>query len=92
MKALIAMAPAHLPRLNEISIDPSVILFTLAISIVAGILFGLVPVAKYAGPRIAGALRAGGRSLSQSKERHRARSVLVVVQIALALVLLSAPG
>jgi putative ABC transport system permease protein len=92
VKALVAMAPAHLPRLSEISIDPTVILFTLAISIIAGILFGLVPVVKYAGPRIAGALRAGGRSLSQSKERHRARSVLVVVQMALALVLLIGSG
>ena len=38
------MAPAHLPRLNEISIDPAVILFTLAAALVTGILFGMIPV------------------------------------------------
>ncbi len=92
VQVLIAMAPANLPRLNEISIDPAVILFTVVVSLLAGLLFGLVPVMKYAGPRIVGTLRAGGRTLSQSKERHRARSVLVVVQVALALVLLIGSG
>jgi putative ABC transport system permease protein len=88
VRVLIAMARAYLPRLNDISIDPSVMLFTLAIALLTGILFGMIPVIKYAGPRIANALRAGGRTSSQSRERHRARTVLVVVQVALALVLL----
>ena len=92
VRLLIAKAPANLPRLNEISIDPAVILFTLAVSLFAGLLFGLIPVLKYAGPRLAGALRAGGRTLSQSKERHRARSALAIVQVALALVLLIGSG
>jgi putative ABC transport system permease protein len=92
LRALIAMAPAHLPRLNEISIDPAVILFTLGISFATGILFGMIPVIKYAGPRIADALRGGGRTSSQSMERHRARNVLVVTQVALALVLLISSG
>ncbi len=69
-----------------------VLLFTFAISIVAGVFFGLIPAIKYAGPRIGIALRAGGRSMSQSRERHRARNILVVVQIALALVLLISSG
>ena len=47
---------------------------------------------KYAGPHLATALRAGGRSLSSSRERHRARNTLVVVQVALALVLLIGSG
>jgi predicted permease len=92
IRVLIAMAPAHLPRLNEISIDPAVILFTLATALVTGVLFGMIPVIKYAGPQIATALGGGGRTSSQSRERHRARSVLVVVQVALALVLLVAAG
>jgi predicted permease len=86
------MAPANLPRLNEISIDPAVILFTFAIALVTGVLFGMIPVIKYAGPQIANALRGGGRTSSQSRERHRARNVLVVVQVALALVLLIGSG
>jgi putative ABC transport system permease protein len=86
------MAPAHLPRLDEISIDPAVILFTLGISFSTGILFGMIPVVKYARPGIANALRGGGRTSSQSRERHRTRSVLVVVQVALASVLLVGSG
>ena len=66
--------------------------FTLGVSLFAGLLFGLIPVLKYAGPHLATALRAGGRSLSSSRERHRARNTLVVVQVALALVLLIGSG
>jgi predicted permease len=91
VRGLIAMAPGHLPRLNEISIDPAVILLTAGMALVTGILFGMIPVMKYGGPRIGNALSRGGRS-SESKERHRARSVLVVVQVALALVLLLGSG
>jgi putative ABC transport system permease protein len=92
IRVLVAVAPANLPRLGEISIDGTVLFFTMVISLAVGLLFGLIPVFKYAGPSLGSALRAGGRSLSQSRERHRARSVLVVVQLALALVLLISSG
>ena len=92
VRVLIAMAPPHLPRLNEISIDPAVLLFTLGMALATGVLFGLIPVLKYAGPRIAGTLRGGGRTSSQSRERQRARGVLVVVQVGLAVVLLVGSG
>jgi putative ABC transport system permease protein len=92
LRLLSAIAPAHLPRLESISIDPPVVLFTLAISVLAGLLFGSIPVLKYAGPQLGAALRMGGRTSSDSKERHRTRSTLVVVQVALALVLLIGSG
>jgi putative ABC transport system permease protein len=92
LKLLVSIGPANLPRLEEISIDPAVLLFTLAISLVAGLLFGLIPVFKYAGPRLNATLRQGGRNSSDGRERHRARRVLVVVQVALALVLLVGSG
>jgi putative ABC transport system permease protein len=92
LRLLTTLAPSNLPRLNEISIDGPVVLFTLAISVVAGALFGAIPVLRYAGPRLAPALRAGGRAQSQSRERHRVRSTLVVVQVALALLLLIGSG
>jgi putative ABC transport system permease protein len=92
IRALIAMAPAHLPRLNEISIDPAVILFTFVTALATGILFGVIPVIKYAGPQVAISLRGGGRTSTESVERHRARSALVIVQVALALVLLVGAG
>src|SRR5262249_53878024 len=67
-------------------------LFAILISMIAGALFGLIPIFKYAGPRTANDLRQGGRGLSASRERHRARNTLVVVQVALALVLLISSG
>src|SRR5579883_2827077 len=87
-----AFGPARLPRLHEIGIDHMALAFTLAISLAAGLLFGLIPVWKYARPRLSEGLRGGGRSQSASKERHRARSVLIGVQVALALVLLVGSG
>jgi putative ABC transport system permease protein len=92
LRALVALHPEHLPRLDELSIDARVLLFTFVVSLLCGALFGLIPIFKYAGPKLAGALRSGGRTLSQSRERHRARSVLVVVQVSLALVLLISSG
>jgi predicted permease len=92
LRVLLAVAPATLPRLEEITIDGPVLAFTVVISVVAGLLFGSIPVMKYVGPDIVGALRAGGRTASHSRERHRARNALVVVQVALALVLLVGSG
>jgi putative ABC transport system permease protein len=92
LRLLTALAPANLPRLNEISIDAPVLLFTLVLSVLAGVLFGAIPVIKYAGPHLAPALRGGGRSQSQSRERHRVRSTLVVVQVGLTLLLLIGSG
>jgi predicted permease len=92
LRLLRAIGPDFLPRLDSISLDPTVILFTLAISLLAGLLFGLIPVLKYASPNANSILRAGGRALSQSKERHQARNTLVVVQTALAVVLLISAG
>ncbi len=87
-----AMAPANLPRVDEIAIGVPVLLFTAGVALVSSILFGMIPVLKYAGPQLGTALRAGGRSVSESRDRHRVRSVLVVIQVALALVLLISSG
>jgi predicted permease len=91
LRLIRALSPDTLPRLDEIGIDPSVLMFTASASLLSGLLFGAIPVLKSSGPRIATALR-GTRTSSDSRERHRARSVLVVVQVALALVLLVASG
>ncbi len=92
LQLLIAIGPANLPRLAEISIDRSVLAFALGASMLSGLFFGMVPAWKYAGARPATVLRAGGRTASQSRERHQARDVLVVIQVALALVLLVSSG
>jgi predicted permease len=92
LRLLVAVAPAGIPRVDQIGLDPAVLLFALVVSLFTGLLFGAVPVLKYAGIRLNASLREGGRTLSQSKERHRARNALVVVQVALALVLLISSG
>jgi predicted permease len=92
LRFLVGLGPANLPRLNEIAIDSQVFAFALVVSLFSGFLFGLIPALKYAGPRISVALRAGGRTLSQSRDRHRVRNFLVVAQVALAMVLLVSAG
>jgi predicted permease len=88
LRLLAAIGPSNLPRLTEISIDWRVLGFAAAASLGSGALFGLAPILKYAGPRAATALRSGGRTVSESRERHRTRNVLVVIQVALASLLL----
>jgi predicted permease len=92
LRLLMAIGPANLPRLTEISLDARALGFTLALSLVSGLLFGLIPALKYAGPRASLALRSAGRTASVSRERHRARNLLVVAQVAMALVLLVSAG
>ena len=90
LQLLVAKGPTTLPRLRDIGIDPLVLAFTLGVSLLSGVLFGAIPVVKYAGPRLATALRGVGRTFS--RERHRTRNALVVSQVALALVLLIGSG
>jgi predicted permease len=96
VRALAAASPANLPRLGEISIDGVVLAFTLGLSLLSGLLFGLVPVVRYAAPRSSRSLsemvHGGSGTMSQSRERHRLQNLLVVAQVALAVVLLVASG
>jgi putative ABC transport system permease protein len=92
LRVLIAIAPSGLPRLQEIGIDGPTLLFSLAASLLASLLFGSVPVLKYAGKHVGTGLRLGGRSMSEGRERHRSRNVLVIVQVALAVILLISSG
>ncbi len=92
IRLLVATAPEGLPRVENIGIDGSVVLFTVGVSLLAGLLFGLLPAVKFARPHLAAALKAGGRGSSDGRERHRARNLLVTVEIALAVVLLVGSG
>ncbi|MGH9557707.1 MAG: ABC transporter permease, partial [Bryobacteraceae bacterium] len=65
LRVLVLKGPATLPRLSEIGIDPLVLGFTLAVSLFASLLFGAIPVFKYAGPHVAMALCGVGRTFSQ---------------------------
>jgi predicted permease len=92
LRLLKFLAPPNLPRIDQIAIDGTVLLFAIVISLAVGLAFGIIPAFRHAGLHLSTALRAGGRSLSDSRERRRARSTLVVVQVALALMLLIASG
>jgi putative ABC transport system permease protein len=92
LRLLVAIGPATIPRLREISLDPIVVLFSTMISILSASIFGGVAVNKYTGRSIALALRSGGRSASDGRDRHRTRNTLVVAQVALALILMVGAG
>jgi predicted permease len=88
LRLLTAIGPADLPRLNEITLDGSSLVFALLLSIFSGLFFGLIPVVKYALGSAGSALTGSGRTASSSRTRNRSRNVLVVAQVAMALVLL----
>jgi predicted permease len=88
LRLLLAIDPANLPRVNEIALDGQALLFTFALSLLSGVLFGMIPVLRYAGSWTPAALQSAGRTASFSRERNHVRNLLVVAQVAMALVLL----
>jgi putative ABC transport system permease protein len=96
LRILVANGPANLPRLNELTIDLTVFVFALVASLMSGVLFGLIPIARTMGwMRVRGPrefLHGVSRWASAGRSQHRSQNVLVVVQVALALVLLISSG
>jgi predicted permease len=92
LEFLVAAGPANLPRMDEVSLNRDVLLFTLAVSLGAGVFFGMFPVLKHGRGGLVNALKQGGRSGTAGRERNRVRNALAVSQMALALVLLVASG
>ncbi|HKW88915.1 MAG TPA: ABC transporter permease [Candidatus Acidoferrales bacterium] len=82
--------PGALPRANDVSMDARVLLFTLVVSLVAGVIFGLVPALKTARVDLQEVLKESGRG--SSGMRHRLQGIFVVVEVAMALVLLIGAG
>jgi predicted permease len=91
-KLLLQMIPASLPRLNDISINWTVLLFALGVSVLAGAFFGLAPALQAAGVDPIHVLRQEGRGSKGSKSQTWTLSALVVTEFALSLVLLIAAG
>ncbi len=92
IRVLRYLAPADLPRLEEISIDGTVLGVTLGLTVFAALLFGLVPVLQYGNAQLVSALKEGGHGSGHGRARHRLRNLLAVSQVAFALVLLIGSG
>ena len=88
LRLLVAIGPADLPRLSETSLDARSLGFTLALSVLSGLLFGSFPALKYAQTRASAVIPGAGRTASAGRDRQRSRNLLVIAQVAMALVLL----
>ena len=91
-KLLVSFKPENLPRLDEIGVDGRVLAFTLGISVLTGLIFGLVPAWAASRGRVGDALKEGARSVTAGSARQLLRSTFVVVEFAVALVLLVGAG
>jgi len=89
-RAALGVLPAALPRAEQVGLDPHVLFFTAALSLLVGILFGLTPALKTSQPDLHETLKQAGRGASGT--RHHAQDVFVIVEMALALVLLVGAG
>src|SRR5881394_4087414 len=92
LDALLALAPTTLPRITEIHLDFGVLLFSLALSIITGLLFGIAPALLAARADVNEALKQGTRGSTEGGARGRLRSALVVIELTFALVLLGGAG
>ena len=88
---LLSLEPGNLPRLNEVGIDPSALVFTSLVSLLSGVLFGLAPALAISRTNLSDSLKEGGRSVTGVRGQ-RMRGALVVSQMALALMLLVGAG
>ncbi|MEO5823529.1 MAG: ABC transporter permease [Vicinamibacteraceae bacterium] len=85
-------APASLPRVEDVTVDAAVLGFAVAVSVVAGALFGLAPALRASSQQLTASLSDGGRGATHGREHGRLRSALAVGQIALSCVLLIGAG
>ena len=92
VKSLVALAPAEIPRLEELTMDSNVFVFTATLSIIAGLIFGLAPAWKISHADPNEALKEGGGQSSSGLRQRKTRGLLVVVECALAVVLLTGAG
>ena len=92
VRLLVALDPRALPRTTEIRADPRVLLFTVAASLVTGLIFGIVPALRGSRVNLTGALKESSRGGSAGRRGNRLRAALVVIEVALGVVLLSSAG
>jgi putative ABC transport system permease protein len=89
-RAIVGTTAVQIPRLDEIGVNSTVVLFTFGVALLTGLLFGAIPAIQATGARLTSALREGGRGAGGGG--HRVRAALVVAEMALAVVLLTGAG
>jgi len=92
LKVLVNLSPANIPRVKEIGLDGRVVLFTVLLSIITGIVFGIVPSLQASRTSLSESLKGTGRSSSAGHGSTSVRGALIVAEIALTLVLLIGAG
>jgi len=92
LDALLHFVPSDLPRASQISVDGTVLVFVTAVSLLTGLLFGVVPAWRMSRLDPALALRDGGRSMTAGRGQHRLHNWLVIAETAIGLVLLVGSG
>jgi putative ABC transport system permease protein len=92
LDALLALAPTTLPRVTEIHLDSGVLVFSLALSVITGLVFGIAPAWLAARADVNEALKQGTRGSTEGGARGRLRSALVVIEVTFALMLLGGAG
>jgi putative ABC transport system permease protein len=92
MDLLVALSPDNIPRRDEINIDSSALVFTVGVTLLTGLIFGIAPALHASKLNLNESLKEGGKGAGAGSHRSRFRSLLVVAQVALALVLLVGAG
>ncbi|MEO8452553.1 MAG: ABC transporter permease, partial [Gemmatimonadota bacterium] len=90
-RLLVALAPGSLPRLDEVRLDGGVVLFTVVVSVITGLLFGLLPAIRANRGQSVDALKDGGKT-SAAQGTSSARRALVVAEVMLSVVMLAGAG
>ncbi len=92
LRALLAADPDGIPRSADITLDPVVLLFTVLVSVLTGVLFGMAPIFSLRQQAVTMTLKESGQRSTANASRARIRSVLVAAEVALAVVLIIGAG
>jgi predicted permease len=92
MRVIVGLGATNIPRIRDIGITPSVLLFTVAIAVIASLLIACVPIVKSTSSHLLSNLRDGGRGVGDGRRGQGTRKALVMIQVALSVILLICSG